>query len=350
MCPNNLWIKSILIGALRTILLLIFILFDTSIFGQSKVDIDSAVIISYVDKIILKANLSTQTDTYRKIDNDTKEQYIITPNDKLRLSLSLDYEFLGASVGWAPGFLPRNNDDLIKGRSSFNNYELRLFIGNWVQRFHHSRVKGFYVQNTGDIIPNWEKGKDPFIQLPNLKTTYWNFSTSYTSNPNFSLRNLIYQTEWQRKSAKSFIPTLHLGYNKISDFEDDIGTEEKNFDMDIVLSFYTTKVINLHWYISPFISPSIGLRMSRHREVSHIESNHLNDLHVLKSIKGGIQLGYSAHKIIYGINFNFDVNWFGENEKTTVVNDKIYAKIFWGYRLNSPPFIQKSLNWFKKGP
>jgi hypothetical protein len=332
---------------MRKLSLFILLFFHVYLFGQLWPKSNSAYINSYTDKIILKANLSSQTDSYYKIDNASGQKSIITPNDGLRLSLSLDYEFIGVSIGWAPELLPRNNDDELKGKSSFNNYEFRVFLGHWVQLFHHNRVSGFYIQNTDDLNPNWIIGQDPFIQLPNLKTTNWNLSTSYVLNPNFSLKNRVYQTEWQRKSSQSFIPTFNVGFSKISDRDGNFVTVENNHDVDLSLGFYHTAVIKGHWYVSPFISPSLGLRISKYEDIVNGKSTNTNDLHFLKSIRGGLQLGYSASRIIYGITLDFNVDWFGENEKTTVINDKIYGKVFWGCRLNSPKFIQKPFNWIK---
>ncbi|MBL4650894.1 MAG: hypothetical protein JKY03_14275 [Aureispira sp.] len=102
--------------------------------GQKPHTSDSTAILSYVDKIIIKANIDTQTDGYFILDHTDNSYFDILPNDELRFVLSLDYEFIGASIGYSPKFLTGNNDNGTKGESSFTDYSFRFFLGNWTRR------------------------------------------------------------------------------------------------------------------------------------------------------------------------------------------------------------------------
>lgn len=64
---------------------------------------DTLAIVSFADKFIIKANFSTQTDTYRYRVIQTGERLDLTSNTSLRLSLSLDYEFIGGKPRVCPG-------------------------------------------------------------------------------------------------------------------------------------------------------------------------------------------------------------------------------------------------------
>jgi len=184
-------------------------------FGQNKREIDSTYILSFVDKIIVKVNIDTQLESFTIRSNNEPDIKIAT-NNQIRLNLSLDYEFIGASIGFSPKFIPGNNDDNLKGKSSFIDYKFRFFFGNWTQEIQYRRNEGFYVENTNDFQTNWISGRDPFIQFSDLKSILWRGSTSYVLNPNFSLRNVVYNTEWQLKSAGSFVPTLKYNFTRLS--------------------------------------------------------------------------------------------------------------------------------------
>lgn len=316
--------------------------------SQNFVESDSTAIISYVDKIIIKINADTQTDTYIIKDETDNTNIVLLPNSNLRLSLSLDYEFIGASIGFSPKFISGNNDDDLKGESSFTDYRFRFFLGNWTQEFIYSNIQGYYIENTGEYLPDWVENEDPYIQFPNLKVIKWGGTTSYVLNKEFSLRNVVYQTEWQRKSAGSFIPELSYSFNRFSNKLDGLKSFENAFDIKLASSYYYTWVIHKNWFVSSFISPSLGMRFSNYEEERNEGVFKDKNQHLIKSLDGGLQLGFGSRKIIFGANVNLDVNWYNENKTTNIIDDKIYAKLYFGYRFNAPKAIQKPFMWINK--
>ncbi len=327
---------------IHIVLLIVALIGLSTAYGQRGREIDTTVIKSYVDKIIIKANISTELDSYTlksQVDNDFK---LIT-NNQVRLFLSLDYEFIGVSLGFAPEFIPSNADDDLKGESSFNDFTFRFFLGNWTQEIRYSQVEGYYVENTGDFLPDWTEGEDPFIQFPNVKTTYWGGSTSYVFNPNFSLRNVVYNTEWQLKSAGSFVPTFRYGLVRLSATIDDSKIFEDNYDFILSPSYYYTWVIQKNWFISPFLSPSIGVRFSK--DVDEATNTTETNTFWPMALEGGLQLGYSSPKIIFGGNLNLSTSFYSEDSQTNVNNDTVFVKVYFGYRFGAPKFVKKTFDW-----
>ncbi|WP_103070526.1 DUF4421 family protein [Aquimarina sediminis] len=322
---------------MKTILLLAIILCLEPIFGQNKKEQDSTGILSFVDKMVTKVNIDTQSESFSIIRGATDE-FKIRTNNQYKLSLSLDYEFLGISIGFAPKFLPDNNDDGLRGKSSFTDYKFRFFFGNWTQSVQYTKNQGFYVENTVDFVPNWIRGQDAYIQFPNLKTIFWGGSTSYVLNPKFSLRNVTYNTEWQRKSAGSLIPTLHYGYNRKSNTTNGEKTFENNYDVRLAADYYYTWVIYKNWFAAPYISPSLGIRYTSYNVGTNIEKFTA----LTTFLNSGLQVGYSSRKIVFGANFNFNKSWIKEDEKTTVNNNKVFAKVYFGYRFEPPKFVRKT--------
>jgi len=67
---------------------------------------------------------------------------------------------------------------------------LRFFPGKLIQNLHYRRLKGFYLKNTGDLLPDWQEGCDTYLQFPDLTSQTFGGSTSFVFNPDFSLKSL----------------------------------------------------------------------------------------------------------------------------------------------------------------
>jgi hypothetical protein len=329
----------------KIIVLLVFIVKAVFVFCQNDNKTDTLSIVSYVDKIIIKINLDTQTDLY-SVKTSDKSDFELAANNQYKLVLSLDYEFLGLSIGFAPKFLPGNNDNKLKGESEFSDFSFRFFIGDWTQNLRYEKIKGFYVENTKSFNLDLVEGYNSYILLPNFSTKHWEGSTSYILNNNFSLRNIAYNTEWQRKSAGSLIPSINYGYLLISSEMDGIESYEKSIDLNISAQYYYTYVIHKNWFISSFLSPSFGVRFSKSGIINDI--NYEKSMHWPFLLNGGLQIGFSSENIIFGTNLNFETFWYNENKQTHVTNNKVFAKIYLGLRLNPPKTVKKSFNWFNE--
>lgn len=321
-------------------LIIILFLFTKSFFCQEPtIAIDSTSIVSFTDKIFIKTHLDTEIDSYT-VQTDGDSDLNLVTNNQFKFLVSVDYEFFGATFGWTPKFLPGNNDDDLKGHSSVKDYSFRFFPGNWIQKLQYKKTQGYYVENTDDFIPNWVEGQQPYILLPDFKTTIWSGMTSYVFNPKFSLKNVIYNTEWQRKSAGSFIPTVHYNYLHLSSKNvNNKKSYEDSFELKISPSYYYTFVINENWFSSLSLSSAIGIR---HTQISQEDNSnkHHKTLYPI-SLDGGLQLGYSSEKLIFGAKLNFESTQYGENDQTNIVNSKVFATIYLGFRIIPPKAVKK---------
>jgi len=313
--------------------------------GQQTVTPDTTAIISYLDQIIIKANIDTQTDMY-KVNTEGETDFQLAANNRYRLFLSLDYELLGLSVGISPKLLLGNGDDDLRGKSSFTDVAFRFFMKNWTQELQHKKVEGYYVENTGAFIPDWLEGTDPYLQFNDLKTSFWGGSTSYVLNPEFSLRNVVYNTEWQRKSAGSLIPTLRYGFSRITATLEGGMASEDSYDIQFSPDYYYTWVLHENWFVAPFISPGAGIRFSKERQEGDAIVE--NNVYWPLSLDGGLQVGYSSEHIIFGVVANFETYWYNEDERTNIENDQFFAKLYFGYRFEPPKAVKKPFNWLNK--
>lgn len=320
---------------------LLLFCFSIKAFSQNSTEVDTTRIISFSDKMMFKVFMDTQLDSY-SFRNDEMTDFKLSTNNQYRLSFSFDYEFIGGSLGFAPDFIPGNNEDDLKGESSITDFSFRFFLGNWVQQVGYAKTRGYYVENTVDFLPNWVAGRDRYLQFPDIKTTFWGGSTAYILNPNFSLRNVLYNTEWQLISAGSFIPTLRYGLTRLSSRFDEVKSYQNNYDVVLSSDYYYTWVIHKNWFVTPFISPGVGVRFTVDGEENLSEKDR-NTSYPL-SLDGGLQLGYSSRRIIFGANINFNSTWYNEDAQSHITNDKLYAKLYFGFRLDPPKAVSKLIN------
>lgn len=313
------------------------------VFGQEKKVKDSSDFVFYPDKIMLRANLSTQADSYILQDKTTSDLFLET-NSNYKLFLSVDYKFIGFSYGFYPHFIGGNNDEDTKGKSTYSDYNFRFFLGKWLQTVQYSKTRGYYVENMTDYNPDWEEGKYPYILFPNLKNVQYGMSTSYIFNPKFSLKSIYSFTEWQKESAGSFIPTLAYDYNTISFDAGGILSKQNEFDVRIAASYFYNFIIHKRFYIAPNLSPSIGVKFmnskSTETDIQQTEKN----TYFTKHLEGGLKIGYNTERILFGASFNFNESWYNESKTAVVSNTKVYGFLYFGYRFDAPKFISKPVN------
>ncbi len=331
---------------IKRILVILFVFSEISMFGKQIKD--TTKVESFADKLTIKFNIDTQNSAFSLYDASTEKLYRLKTNERSRLALSFDYDFVGFSIGYAPKFLIENDDDDLKGKSSLIEYDLRLFLGKWVQEVSFLKSKGYYLENTKDFLTDWEEGIDAYIKFPNLKFKQWTGKTSYVFNPNFSLKSLTSQTEWQKKSAGSFIPKFGYTYSSLFDENEELESKEHFFDLHLEASYYYTFVIRENWHISPSISLGYGIRFSKKELISsELNRSIERSQDLVQKIAGGLRFGYNSRKIIFGLSVNFDSNFYQKEENIHASNDMAYSKLYLGYRFDAPRIIKKPIKWVK---
>ncbi|WP_435524550.1 DUF4421 family protein [Chryseobacterium indoltheticum] len=96
---------------------------------------------------------------------------------------------------------PGNNDNERKGNSSYTDFSFRFFPKRFIQAAYYKNVKGFYIENMQDLIPGWQKDRDPYIKFPDLRVQTFGGSTAYILKKDFSLKVFIHKVNG-RKAAK----------------------------------------------------------------------------------------------------------------------------------------------------
>ena len=325
---------------LTCVFLLAFLSNFYPVYSQKEQSQDTANFIYYADKIMIRTNLSTQSDNYL-LNNKKGTNLDLETNNSYKLFLSVDYKFIGFSYGFYPKFFGGNKDEDLKGKSTFSDYNFRFFLGRWLQTVNYSKTKGYYVANMSEFDPTWIEGKDPYLQFPDFKTMQFGMSTSYLFNPKFSLKSITSFTEWQKKSAGSFLPSLIYSYNTIRSKADDLDGKQKEFDLKLAAGYYYNFIIHKNFYIAPNLSPSIGVKFMKDKSKDAGVETIEKETYFTRNLDGGIKMGYNSDRILFGASLNFSISSYNEDKNNIISNDKVYGLLYFGYRFDAPGFIAK---------
>ena len=295
--------------------LVVFILLScTVVGGQNSV-------LSFRENLLVKSNINTQNESFSIQNNN--QSILVNANNTYRLEVGANYKFLGLKIGFSPS--SRSSDF----KSKFLNSQLNIFLKQWIQSFEYHKVQGFYQDNNAQLL----------AQFPDLKTTSWLGTTSYVLNNNFSLKHLTHLNEWQRETAGSFVPTLKYGFNRLSNSIDYQKVAENSFDVSFAPAYYYTWAFKEHWFISSSIAPALGVRFTTEK-LNNITNK---DTFISRALDLTLQFGYTSETISAGASFNFDSNAINKDLTQSMVNDKSYASLYFGYRFTPPNFLKRTV-------
>ena len=295
--------------------LVVFILLScTVVVGQNSV-------LSFRENLLVKSNINTQNESFSIQNNN--QSILVNANNTYRLEVGANYKFLGLKIGFSPS--SRSSDF----KSKFLNSQLNIFLKQWIQSFEYRKVQGFYQDNNAQLL----------AQFPDLKTTSWLGTTSYVLNNNFSLKHLTHLNEWQRETAGSFVPTLKYGFNRLSNSIAYQKVAENSFDFSFAPAYYYTWAFKEHWFISSSIAPALGVRFTTEK-LNNITNK---DTFISRALDLTLQFGYTSETISAGASFNFDSNAINKDLTQSMVNDKSYASLYFGYRFTPPNFLKRTV-------
>jgi len=276
--------------------------------------------------------------------------YKIQPNFTLKTKFYFSYRFLSIAFAFAPGFLPWNGDNELKGKTKSFSLNMNIISKHWVQDIQYNYLRGYYLANTSDYAPpEWEEGTDPYIQFPDMREHAFRGATSYKFNSNFSLKAIRTHTEVQTKSEGSFMPSIIYSYyrsNNESNEESQRSSQKTdNFEIFAALWYMHTFVINKKLYFSVGAAPALGYGVTKLN--TRIESDHtINYYHqgVIR-INEQIGLGYNTARFFTGMVIIASQATENQGENPIVQNNILTTfQIFVGYRFDAPKFIKKAFN------
>ncbi len=324
---------------IRPILILIFAM-PLFCFSQEDTSFsDASYFESMRTKLNLKLGLDNDIESF-ELDNDLSH-LSVRPNTNLRMTIGINHKFLNLKFGFSPKFLA-SDDSSKKGSTKTFKIALTIFIKNWVQLLEYSNIVGYYIDDISDSNSGLFENVD-YIILPDMKTISVRGITSYKFNDKFSLRSITNQSEIQRKSAGSFIPSFSYDYFKMSG----ASAIQKLESVNLILSasYFYTFVVRKNWYFNLSAGPGMGVAFNHLLEEDIDYTNSDWTSAIIFDVNTLAAFGYSSEFFYGGISYKLSGTTQDKYSVIKFDSSRGVFNVFFGYRFKSPKFVDKSFNW-----
>ncbi len=310
---------------------LLFIVFYTAFCQAQTADTLSAQksIEKYDDHIKLRLGLSNSFNSFRIKDGASHSDFTLSPNQQLRSTLTLIYKFIEIDLGYTPEFIRFNKDDAIKGHTKFYNFGTRLYFGSWMQELQYLKTKGFYVDRA-DI------GTQENLLFPHFQVQKIGGSTSYIFNRDFSFRTIFLQSEWQRKSAGSFVPSVSYYFTQI---KNNGPSKDCIFDIAIGPGYYYNWIISDRFLISAGTYGGLGYNKSKTIYTDGKPDEVLESLSFQGQFR--LTLGYNSERFFAGTATSLNSFSYNSDALIHVDDQQQFLEFYVGYRFKAPKRISK---------
>ncbi len=302
--------------------------------------------ITRMDTVIsLRLNFNNEYDRFllRGID----QSYDIRPTVLISNRISVNYRFISLGAGWTMRFLPWNQGSERKGSTEAFYLRFNLFTTFIQQELQYGRITGFYLHNTEELIDDWNLHVDPYHQMPGLRVDMISGATMFKFNRRFSIKALSSQTEIQRKSCGSFIPSLSYSFYRIENSDEEQPSELRQLSstLNILLNpgYFYTFVLNRRFYIGGGITPGIGFSYTHLDKLSAGDNSIETISSVVYRLQERVGFGYNSRRLFAGASASL-TQWFhyadaGKPELNAIKN---FYEVFVGYRFRAPGFVRKN--------
>ncbi len=305
---------------------------------------DSTYVKDFSDKINVRLGVDTNIFSY-KIKNKTTNGILhIKPNETERLTFGLVHRFLVLNVEYAPHFY--NNE--LRGQSEIQSIQMRIFRKRFIQHFSYHNIRGFYLANTTDYIPNWNKNQ-PYITYNDLGIKRISGKTTFVVNRNFSYKAIAFQSQKQMISVGSFMPSISYYYTQLHNFRNAINVyDENNYDLNFNVGYIHNFVFGKehNYYASVNLSPGLGVKMIT--TVNEKLAINKQQAYTNSNLEGGINVGYNSDQFFTGLMFNSTTVSYNRDLETNIENANVYVHLFFGYRFGSPKPVTRFFDQFYK--
>ncbi|CAN5170942.1 DUF4421 domain-containing protein [soil metagenome] len=236
----------------------IFLLFiaGTSLQAQS----DTSYYKSYTHLITARAFLS-QKYTALTLKNE-KIPYNITylPNSKFNFGIGASYKWATFNLATGIGYLDPDDG---KGKTKYIDLQFHKYGQKVVYDFVAQFYTGFYLFPKGTATSS----RASYYSRPDLKVTVFGGTAQYVfNNKRFSFQSTYLQTEWQKKSAGSFLAGIetYSGRMRADSALVPSSVEKANaelsidfFEAGINFGYAYTLVIHKHFFVTASAAGSL---------------------------------------------------------------------------------------------
>lgn len=286
----------------------------------------------YDDYIKTRIGLSNSFNSFHIKDEADDLDFTLSPNQRVKSTLTLIYKFIEIDLGYTPEFIRFNKDDAIRGKTTFFNLGTRFYFKNWMQDLQYAKTKGFYVDKD-DI------GITENILFPNFQVQKIGGSTSYIFNENFSFRAIFLQSEWQKKSAGSFIPSVSYYFTQIKN--DDPG-KDNSIDVAIGPAYYYNWIFGKQFLVSAGAYGGVGYNYTKTTYSDDTPDEMIDGISFQTQLR--FTLGYNSEKFYTGATASLNSFYYDADPKIHIQDRQQFFEFYVGYRFKGPEKINKILD------
>lgn len=311
---------------------LFFIVFFTAFCQAQTADSIPAAataIEKYSDHVKLRLGFSNSFNSFHIKDAASRLDFTLSPNQRLRSTLTLMYKFIEIDLGYTPEFIRFNKDDAIRGRTKFYNFGTRFYLGHWMQELQYAKTKGFYVDRD-DI------GSDENILFPHFQVQKIGGSTSYIFNREFSFRAIFLQSEWQRKSAGSFVPSISYYFTTIKNND---PSEDHILDIAVGPGYYYNWVLQDRFLVSAGGYGGVGYNRSKTVYSDGTPDETFDGLSFQAQFR--LTLGYNSERFYAGAATSLNSFSYSSEAKIHVQDQQQFLEFYIGYRFKAPEKVNR---------
>jgi hypothetical protein len=161
---------------------------------------DTTFIQTFPEFITGRFYLSQKFTNLEFFDDSQNRNIYYDPNTTLNLGIGATVNGFTLNLAYGFDFL---NPDVGKGKTKYLDLQSYTYTRHSVIDFYGQFYNGLYLDNTSDIIPEWE---DPFYVRPDMRLRLFGLSYLYLFNgEKFSYAAPFVHNEVQKKSAGSFL-------------------------------------------------------------------------------------------------------------------------------------------------
>jgi hypothetical protein len=282
--------------------------FSFSSEAQKKDQNDPDYYETFPDKLNIRTFLSQK---YLHINipssgNTTDLEYKANPN----LNLGLGFSYRGVTVNLFNGFKFLNKKDEPKGETKGLDLQIHLYPKKWAIDLLFESPKGFYIDQKGIA----GAGTNNYYYRGDIKSNLYGVSVYRVPNKEkFSYRAAISQTEWQKRSAGSFLYGGNVFHGFLQGDSALVPALLKNNypEKDVTKMSYTT--------FGPGAGYAYTLVMAHHffltgSAVVNANVNFVKEEGTTKETKTSFNFS-DVFKAAIGYNsptWNFSANWLGQ--------------------------------------
>lgn len=285
------------------------------------------------DKIIAKIGVFNELEVIDFDNEFTQDTYNITPNSRDKIKLSVDYEALGFSFAFdAPRVIEKDLVDTKSLDLGFNFY----YSDQWRQELIFNHVKGFYDQNI-------ESDDGRFFTYPNLKLRTYGGKTFYVSKQNYSYRAFDNQTEYQLKTANTWMPAFTYFYRSIknpdvSSAQHFIFSELRTFNFFFQMGYMHNFVFLKNFLLTVGLHPGIGYSFST---TNYLNVKRTKENSFVLPIDMNLGINYQNQHWLAGIRLNYKSFTYINEVETNFINSRHLFDIYIGYQFKAPKKLQR---------